>query len=167
MLLVCKSPPCYQEFSSRAAYSIFGLSKDCRMCSNLFSREQKHSIQSEDSCCWTGLRMQKADAGVGTAPTCGGDRGPGWPSWTEKAHCLDVSFKQAQSYKTHLWLEVEARDMSDDLILHFQNAFVSPSLFREHATILLLNVPLCVISIWLNVSRGTGPSLPQLYWAHP
>ncbi|CAB1441350.1 unnamed protein product [Pleuronectes platessa] len=39
---------------------------------------KKHSVQRRDSWGWTRCRMQKADAGVGAAPTCAGDQGPGW-----------------------------------------------------------------------------------------
>lgn len=77
-LSVRKPSLLWKVLSLWAAYSISGCTQSeyrCRVCKDLFSREQKHSIQRRDSCCWMGLRTQKADAGAGATPTCAGRPG--------------------------------------------------------------------------------------------
>lgn len=89
---VCESPLCcersYCHEQLTAAKVVNRLNTVSVICKDLFSHEHKHSIQRRDSWYWMELRTQKADASVGLLPTCAGDQGPGWCTWTKREKCL-------------------------------------------------------------------------------
>lgn len=121
-LSVRKPSLLWKVLSLWTAYSVSGCTQteyQRRVCRDLFSREQKHSIQRRDSWCWMGLRTQKADAGAGAAPTCAGDQGPAWCAWTEREKCLlfrcefQMGGRAIKSIRPELSLRVKARRLSD------------------------------------------------------
>lgn len=89
---VCESPLCcersYCHEQLTAAKVVNQLNTVSVVCKDLFSHQHKHSIQRRDSWYWMELRTQKADASVGLLPTCAGDQGPGWCTWTKREKCL-------------------------------------------------------------------------------
>lgn len=121
-LSVRKPSLLWKVLSLWTAYSVSGCTQteyQRRVCRDLFSREQKHSIQRRDSWCWMGLRTQKADAGAGATPTCAGDQGPAWCAWTEREKCLlfrcefQMGGRAIKSIRPELSLRVKARRLSD------------------------------------------------------